>query len=627
MQIKRGPLLTAGGLGVIAALAVSTSFAFGGTENHTNGTRAALDGSTPKNVILFIGDGMGTQEITAARYYQGVKNPLNVDRMPFTGFDTTWSVKGDGVLPDYDPDSASTGTMWATGKKTIDERISQSPTSSVNLPGTAYQTALEYSQSIGKKTGDVSTAEITDATPAVQASHMSLRGCQGPANMDTGVAATSCVSEQKSKGGLGSIAEQEIDHQVDVLLGGGRARFEQVIPAGEPGAGKKLTEVATDKGFQYVTDASGLAAVTDASKPVLGLFTAGNMTQEWAATTAKLGKGDDAAPCVENNRPANEPSLSAMTQKAIDLLENDKGFFLQVEGASIDKRDHAADACGQLGETVAYDNAIGVALDYQKTHPDTLVLVTADHAHTSQIVSEDASGSGLPTGFSSNVTTKDGQTLSLTYGTAGYQAGAAPTSAFGSMQHTGAVVPVWAVGPQAANVLGTNDHTDLFDLIRFAKTAQAPPSETTTVTVPGPTTTVTTPVPGPTRTATTTVPGPTTTVTQTVTAPSAASSQPQGPDFAASAAVPGSAALKGFRARGLEIAYVTNATGSVSVRITAGGKTLATGSDTTDEGSGELVAKPTSAGRRAKPGKATVKVTISSGTVTPITTTKTVTLG
>ena len=82
-----------------------------------------------------------------------------------------------------------------------------------------------------------------------------------------------------------------------------------------------------------------------------------------------------------------------MTAKAIKLLENRKGFFLQVEGASIDKQDHATNACGQLGETVAFDKAIGVALDYQRTHPDTLVVVTADHSHTSQIVAEDASGS------------------------------------------------------------------------------------------------------------------------------------------------------------------------------------------------------------------------------------------
>jgi hypothetical protein len=187
-----------------------------------------------------------------------------------------------------------------------------------------------------------------------------------------------------------------------------------------------------------------------------------------------------------------------MTSKALALLENDKGFFLQVEGASIDKQDHSANACGQIGETVAFDKAIGVALDYQQLHPDTLVVVTADHAHTSQIVAEDASGSGLPTGYSTNLTTKDGATLSLTYGTAGFGgAGTAPTTTPPSQQHTGSVVPVWGIGPQGASILGTNDHTDLFDLLRGAKVDQVAPSTTTTVTqtqtVTGPTTTVVTP--------------------------------------------------------------------------------------------------------------------------------------
>ena len=94
------------------------------------------------------------------------------------------------------------------------------------------------------------------------------------------------------------------------------------------------------------------------------------------------------------------------------------------------------------------------------------VVVTADHSHTSQIVGEDSAGSGLPTGYSTNLTTKDGQTLSLTYGTAGYGGpGAAPAAAPPSQQHTGAVVPVWAVGPGGLDVLGTNDHTDLFQTL------------------------------------------------------------------------------------------------------------------------------------------------------------------
>jgi alkaline phosphatase len=448
---------------VVAAVAVAGSGPQTPTEK---AVASALKAKKPKNVIFLLGDGMGTQEITAARYYQGVANALNVDRMTFTGFDTTWSVKpgaGPTYLPDYDPDSASTGSAWATGQKTIDERISQGPSTAINVPGKNLQTLLEIAQSEGKKVGNVSTAEITDATPAVLASHISLRGCQGPQNMG------SCPLETKGEGGLGSIAEQEVDHKVDVLLGGGRARFTAKVGSG-PYAGKTVVEEATAQGYRYVTDADGLSSV-GAGKPVLGLFNDSNMSLEWTGPAAALGKGNTPEACKEGQRPSNEPSLAAMTRRAIDLLENKntKGFFLQVEGASIDKQDHATNACGQIGETVAFDRAIGVALDYQEDHPETLVVVTADHSHTSQIVGEDSTGTGLPTGYSTNLTTKDGQTLSLTYGTAGYEAGKAPAAVPPSQQHTGAVVPVWASGPGSLAVLGTNDHTDLFSTLQGLK--------------------------------------------------------------------------------------------------------------------------------------------------------------
>jgi alkaline phosphatase len=460
--MKRSRALVIGATATAVATVTLTSIA-GSSVSADGHDRGAIENSLrtgkAKNVIYLIGDGMGTQEITAARYYQGVTNKLNVDRMPLTGFQTTWSVKPAAAAPykpDYDPDSASTGTMWATGQKTIDERISQGPSSAENVPGENLTTVLERAQKAGKKVGNVSTAEITDATPAVLAAHISLRGCQGPTDTTT-----LCPKESKDAGGLGSIAEQEVDHQVDVTLGGGRARFEQKITAGAD-KGKTVVDAAKGKGFQYVTDAAGLAKVTP-GKPVLGLFAASNMTTEWTGPAASLGKGNTPAACTTGNRPAAEPSLSAMTEKAIGLLDNHKGFFLQVEGASIDKQDHATNACGQLGETVEFDNAIGVALDYQRKHPDTLVIVSADHAHTSQIVSEDAKGSGLPTGYSTNVTTKDGQTLTLTYGTAGYGGdGKAPVATAPSQQHTGAVVPAWGSGPGAWEILGTRDHTELF---------------------------------------------------------------------------------------------------------------------------------------------------------------------
>ena len=198
---------------------------------------------------------------------------------------------------------------------------------------------------------------------------------------------------------------------------------------------------------------------------MLGLFANGNMTTEFGplfARTEKFQKEVDNDPndvnsgsptfrCKENNRPANEPSLPAMTEKAIDLLEEDEdGFVLQVEGASIDKRDHAADACGQIGELLAFDDAVGVALEFQREHPDTLVIVTADHAHTSQIVSatEVTPGEAAPAAPGASyatLQTVDAAPIRVVYGTA--DTGDNPAATGGSQAHTGATVPVWAGRP------------------------------------------------------------------------------------------------------------------------------------------------------------------------------------
>jgi alkaline phosphatase len=280
----------------------------------------------PKNVIMLLGDGMGDSEITAARYYYaGAGGHLRMDALPFTGEQTTWSLKpgaGPTYLPDYVPDSAATGTAWATGKKTIDERISQGPSTADNVPGdnASFKTVLELAQRRGLATGDVSTAEITDATPAVLTAHISLRGCQG-AN-DT---RTTCPQETKAAGGLGSIAEQQVDHGVDVILGGGKARYDQTLD----GSTQTVTQYAqAQKGYRFVGNASELSAVGDLSKPVLGLFNASNMSLEWNGPVAQTQQADGGygAPvtCQVDQRPANEPSLADMTTKPISLLERKK---------------------------------------------------------------------------------------------------------------------------------------------------------------------------------------------------------------------------------------------------------------------------------------------------------------
>ncbi len=288
-----------------------------------------------------------------------------------------------------------------------------------------------------------STARRWPWRPCRAAAHISRRACQGP--KDT---RDLCPTETKAAGGLGSIAEQQVDHLLDVNLGGGRDRWLQTLD----GSTDTVIDYAEAEGYQYVATADELDAIDSVGKsgPVLGLFTPG-MTTEFAPLIAAPtpGAGSPTTRCVEGNRPASEPSLAAMTVKAIDLLENGKGFFLQVEGASIDKRDHASDVCGQIGETLAFDDAVKVALDYQKAHRDTLVVVTADHAHTSQIVPSTQDTPGLY----ATLETGDGTAIRVSYGTGK----TAP-----AQTHTGARVPVAAIGPQAANVLGVNDQTELY---------------------------------------------------------------------------------------------------------------------------------------------------------------------
>ena len=158
--------------------------------------------------------------------------------------------------------------------------------------------------------------------------------------------------------------------------------------------------------------------------------------------------GRPAAPGRHGQQGAVDP------RPADEALE--KGFFLQVEGASIDKQDHAANPCGQIGETVAFDAAVKAALTYQKHHPDTLVVVTADHGHTSQIV-EAGVDHARRDGHAGH-RRRRGHDDQLRDGRA-YPA---------SQQHTGTQVRIAAKGPQAANVLGVTDQTDLFFTMRRA---------------------------------------------------------------------------------------------------------------------------------------------------------------
>ena len=383
-----------------------------------------------------------------------------MDALKLRGDVTTYNVGPAAQAPyppNYVPDSAPTASAWSSGIKTLDGRLGQGPSSGVTVPGTNFTTYMEIARDRGQATGNVSTAEITDATPAGPSSHISQRGCQGP--NDTRAA---CPTETKAAGGLGSIAEQQADERFDVVLGGGRARYAQPL---EAGGTKNVIDYATqDRGYKYVATEAEMNAVTSLApgQRLLGLFHASNMTTEFNPLIASdAGAGSTTTKCTPANR-GTEPTLKEMTEKAIALLQgNPKGFVLQVEGASIDKRDHSADACGQIGELLGMDDAVAVATEFQRTHPETLVLVTADHSHTSQIIPV----SQVPRGAYTTLQTVDGQPIRIAYGTA-------PVS--GSQAHTGSTVPVFASGPRAADIVGTIDQTELFPVLTNTRAGAGP---------------------------------------------------------------------------------------------------------------------------------------------------------
>ncbi|WP_134766206.1 alkaline phosphatase [Nocardioides sp. 1609] len=446
VAVAAAGLLAVGVTAATAGPSAPASLAPGFTKDISADLVAQVDPSKPRNVILIIGDGMDDSMITAARNYElGAGGRFaGLDSLPFTGAMTTYGLKA-GAGPDYPiayvSDSAPTASGWSTGKKTIDGRLSQGPSAAANVPGENYETVLERYQEQGALVGNVSTAELTDATPAAAAAHISQRACQGPADM------TNCAVEKKSAtpAGLGSVAEQLVDHEIDVLLGGGKQRFAQATDAGPT-----VLDYAQDAhDYRVVEDATALADVSSlADGPVLGLFANANMTPRYQplVATPPPGSGGPAYRCQDADR-GTQPDLSAMTAKAIELLDNPNGFFLQTESAMIDKQEHSSDICGAIGDLAELDETVQVALEFQEANPDTLIIVTGDHAHSTQIIGNPADD-GRQT---ATVLTADGDPMSVAYS----------TNAVGS-DHTGAQIRVAASGPQAANVTGVIDQTDLF---------------------------------------------------------------------------------------------------------------------------------------------------------------------
>ena len=341
-----------------------------------------------KNVILFVGDGMGVSTLTAARILQGQQagNPGEEGYLSFESFPHTALVKTYNVDAQT-PDSAGTMTAMMSGLKTdvgvigVNEKIERGECSTVE--GNEVSTALELAEIKGMATGIISTARITHATPAATYAKSADRNWEDISDMPEAAIAEGCVD----------IADQLVHFEanlearfegvdvdgLEVVMGGGRRHF---LPKdasfnstdavseieGDRTDSRDLTQEWQDlySNGTYVMDKTSFDAVDAASTTHLfGLFNESHMQYE----------------ADRSNDVAGEPSLTEMTSKAIDVLDNNaKGFFLTVESGRIDHGHHAGSAYNALTDAIELSNAIQTAID--STDPDeTLILVTADHGH------------------------------------------------------------------------------------------------------------------------------------------------------------------------------------------------------------------------------------------------------
>lgn len=329
-----------------------------------------------KNVILFVGDGMGISTVAAARIREGQlkggsgeENFLSFEKLPYVSLSKTYSVDG------QTPDSAPTMTAMVTGIKTNQGVLSVTQKARygdcASARGQGVATMLELSEALGLATGIVSTARITHATPAATYAHTPNRDWESDAELSAEARANGCKD----------IARQLIEFPygdgLEVALGGGRSYFlpntvsdpEDAGAAGRRKDGRNLAqEWAARPGANYVWNKAQFDAIDPRrTRHLLGLFERSHM--EYEQDRAKdSGK---------------EPSLAEMTAKAIDVLGNNsrKGYFLMVEGGRVDHAHHAGNASRALTDAIALSDAVRTAL--KKTDErDTLIIVTADHSHT-----------------------------------------------------------------------------------------------------------------------------------------------------------------------------------------------------------------------------------------------------
>lgn len=356
-----------------------------------------------KNVILFVGDGMGVSTVTAARILEGQlrgdsgeENVLAFETLPYVSLSKVYNTN------QQTPDSAGTMTAMMTGVKTkagiigLNQYAVRGDCDSA--AGNELSSFLAQAENAGMSTGVVSTARITHATPAATYAHSPERNWEDWSDMP----------EEAQLAGCKDIADQLIQFSagdgIDVVMGGGRRHFlpkdtaynsgDQTSPVeGDRTDGRDLTAEWQQRFPQgkYVIDQTGFDAINPRRiSKLLGLFNESHMQYENDRANDILG----------------EPSLSEMTDKAIDILDNNrrKGFFLAVESGRVDHGHHAGSANYALADTIEFARAIKVAME--NTDPrETLIIVTADHSHVFTIAGYPTRGNPILGNVSHNDST------------------------------------------------------------------------------------------------------------------------------------------------------------------------------------------------------------------------------
>ncbi len=427
----------------------------------------------PRSIILLIGDGFDDQHVTMGRnFLAGHGGQLIVDTLPMRGALQIETIDPDGT-PLYTADSANTATSIASGVVTNIGRIG------TDQHDEDTPTIVEVAANAGLRTGIVSTASVTGATPAAFIAHVANRNCENPeivlGGQLYGQTYEGCPQDSRRNGGPGSIAEQIAGSVADIVLGGGLKHF--VKP--DPDTGNTALELSAEKGFTVATDLEQLLAANTEQR-LLGLFADSHLpvrmrgtddrkaesptTSLLNAVDYRLGSVTQPEPMTcERNPDFNEtPSLAQMTEIAIDRLSdnNEKGFFLMVESASIDKQSHRRNPCGSIGEIEQLEEALAIALNYAETHPNTLIIVTADHAQAAQIVPEPSLYDAIPIpiyspGKIARIKTPEGGMMRINYA----------TNNFVAEEHTGANVPLFALAPAGITIPAFLRQRDLHALM------------------------------------------------------------------------------------------------------------------------------------------------------------------